>query len=119
MSKDKNLLVKTMGRRDFRKRVISYYNTFAGVYDLAEFFRKGTREAMVRASGCKAGDWVLDICTGTGELALAFARQGIHTVAVDLARNMPKSANKNHLMIIWIFLKPMRSACPFQTNPLM
>ena len=79
-----------MGRRDFRKRVISYYNTFARVYDLGEFFRKGTREAMVRASGCNPGDRVLDICTGTGELALAFARQGIHTVVVDLARDMLK-----------------------------
>ena len=79
-----------MGRRDFRKRVIFYYNTFARVYDLGEFFRKGTREAMVRASGCNPGDRVLDICTGTGELALAFARQGIHTVVVDLARDMLK-----------------------------
>jgi len=77
-----------MQPRDFRKRVLSYYNAFSGVYDLAEFFRKGTREAMVRASGCNAGDRVLDICTGTGELALAFARHGIHTVAIDLARDM-------------------------------
>jgi len=76
--------------RDFRKRVISYYNTFATIYDLGEFFRKGTREAMVQASGCKTGDHVLDICTGTGELALAFARQGFHTVAVDLVRDMLK-----------------------------
>jgi ubiquinone/menaquinone biosynthesis C-methylase UbiE len=76
-----------MGRRDFLKRVIS--------------FRKGTREAMVQASGCKTGDRVLDICTGTGELALAFARQGIHTVAVDLARDMLKigkqKSSNNHL----------------------
>ena len=90
-----------MGRRDFRKRVIFYYNAFAGVYDLTEFFRKGTREAMVQASGCNPGDRVLDICTGTGELALAFARHGIHTVAVDLARDMLKvgrqKSSGNHL----------------------
>lgn len=76
--------------KDYRDRVIFYYNTFARIYDLAEFSRKGTREAMVRASGCKPGDRVLDICTGTGELALAFARHGVQTVAIDLAQDMLK-----------------------------
>lgn len=74
--------------RDFRKRIVFYYNKFAWVYDLAEFFRKSTRSAMVNASGCGPGDMVLEICSGTCELALAFARQGINTVAVDLARDM-------------------------------
>ena len=74
--------------KDFRKRVVFLYNTFAGIYDLAEFFRRGTRGAMVKASGCEPGDRVLEICSGTCELALAFAKQGIQTVAVDLARDM-------------------------------
>ena len=76
--------------RDFRKRVVIYYNIFAGIYDLGEFFRKGTRSAMVEASGCGPGNRILEICSGTCDLVLSFAREGIHTVAVDLVRNMLK-----------------------------
>ena len=73
---------------DFRKRVLYYYNKFAGFYDLSEFFRRGTREAVVQASGCQPRDRVLEICSGTCELALAFSRRNIQIVAVDLARDM-------------------------------
>ncbi len=74
--------------KDFRERIVFYYNTFAGVYDLTEFFRKGTRKAIVNASGCQPGDRVLEICAGTCELALAFTREGVQTTAVDLAHHM-------------------------------
>ncbi len=75
-------------KKDFRKRVLNYYNTFAPTYDLGEFFRRGTRAAVVGASGCQPGDLALEICSGTCELALAFAQRGVRTVAVDLARKM-------------------------------
>ena len=73
---------------DYRDRIKSYYNRFAWAYDLGEFFRRGTRSAVVDASGCTNGDRVLEICSGTCELALAFTRQNIQTVAVDLAHDM-------------------------------
>jgi ubiquinone/menaquinone biosynthesis C-methylase UbiE len=75
-------------KSDFRKRIVFYYNTFARAYDLSEFFRRGTRGAVVQASGCQAGERVLEICSGTCELALAFSRQNIQVVAVDLAHDM-------------------------------
>jgi ubiquinone/menaquinone biosynthesis C-methylase UbiE len=75
-------------KKDFRKRVKSYYNTFAGWYDLSEFFRHNTRRAVVQASGCREGEWALEICSGTCELALAFAHEHIQTVAVDLVESM-------------------------------
>lgn len=74
--------------KDFRTRVLNYYNAFAPTYDLGEFFRRSTRVAVVSASGCQPGDLALEICAGTCELALAFARRGIHSIAVDLARKM-------------------------------
>jgi len=43
-------------------------------------------------SGWHSGEKVLDLCTGTGELALAFARQGAEVVGVDIARGMLKRA---------------------------
>ncbi len=99
--------------KDYRKRVVYFYNTFAGLYDLTEFTRKGTREAMVRASECKPGDRVLDVCTGTGELALAFAIHGAHTVAVDLAHSMLKVGNRKSSSEYLNFLETDATKLPF------
>lgn len=100
--------------RDFRKRVVFYYNKFAGFYDLSEFFRKGTRQAMVKASGCSPGDYVLEICSGTCELALAFARQGVQTVAVDLARDMLRIGSQKSSFNNLEFLETDALKLPFQ-----
>ena len=94
-------------KKDFRKRVLNYYNTFAPTYDLGEFFRRGTRAAVVGASGCQPGDLALEICSGTCELALAFAQRGVRTVAVDLARKMLLLGERNPLIPTWSFWKPM------------
>jgi ubiquinone/menaquinone biosynthesis C-methylase UbiE len=77
-----------MESNDFRKHVLDVYNRFAWLYDTTEFFRRESREMAVRASGVMPGERVLDVCTGTGELALAFARAGARAAAIDLARGM-------------------------------
>lgn len=100
--------------RDFRKRVVFYYNKFAKLYDMSEFFRKSTRQAMVQASGCKPGDRVLEICSGTCELALAFAEKGAHTIAVDLARDMLKIGIQKSSYANLEFLETDALQLPFQ-----
>lgn len=77
---------------NFRNHVLHYYNRFAALYDLGEFIRKGTRRKAMELSGWKPGETVLDLCTGTGELALTFASQGAPVIGVDLARGMLKVA---------------------------
>jgi len=78
---------------NFRRHVLYYYNRFASLYDLGEFIRKGTRHKAMSLSGWKPGEKVLDLCTGTGELALTFASQGAPVIGVDLARGMLKVAS--------------------------
>ena len=86
-------MTTTMGvSGNFRNHVLYYYNRFAALYDLGEFIRKGTRHKAMSLSGWKPGEKVLDLCTGTGELALTFASQGAHVTGVDLARGMLKRA---------------------------
>jgi demethylmenaquinone methyltransferase/2-methoxy-6-polyprenyl-1,4-benzoquinol methylase len=77
---------------DFRAHVLSYYNRFATLYDLAEFIRRGTRRKALSWSGWRRGDKVLDVCTGTGELALTFSRQGAEVLGTDLTRGMLRRA---------------------------
>ena len=85
---------------NFRRHVLHYYNRFAHLYDLGEFMRRGTRRKAIMLSGWHPGERILDLCTGTGELALAFAAQGAKVVGSDIARGMlmramSKSRNSN------------------------
>jgi len=43
-------------------------------------------------SGWQYGEKILDLCTGTGEMALVFASQGAKVVGTDIARGMLKRA---------------------------
>ena len=79
--------------RDFRGHVLYHYNKFAALYDLGEIIRRGTRRKAMVLSGWQPGEKVLDLCTGTGELALTFATQGAAVIGVDLARGMLKVAS--------------------------
>jgi ubiquinone/menaquinone biosynthesis C-methylase UbiE len=78
---------------DFRRHVLHHYNKFATLYDLGEFIRRGTRRKAMELSGWQPGEKVLDLCTGTGELALTFATRGAAVTGVDLARGALKVAS--------------------------
>ena len=79
-------------KNDYRWHVLEHYNRHAFSYDLMEFIRRGTRRKAMVLSGWRPGERVLDLCTGTGELALTFACQGARVVGTDIARGMLKRA---------------------------
>jgi len=49
---------------------------------------KSWRRAAVKALEINAGDTILDIATGTGDLALIAARRGGRVIGIDLSRQM-------------------------------
>ena len=77
---------------DYRRHVLHHYNRHAYLYDVMEFMRRGTRRKAMILSGWRPGERVLDLCTGTGELALTFASEGAKVVGTDIARGMLKRA---------------------------
>lgn len=79
--------------RYYQGHVLKYYNRFARLYDLGEFIRRGTRQKAISLSGWRSGDRVLDLCTGTGALALTFASRGAIVIGCDIARRMLKRAS--------------------------
>lgn len=86
-------MATTTVNHDFRRHVLHHYNKFAVLYDFGEFIRRGTRRKAMTLSGWQPGERVLDLCTGTGELALTFATQGAAVIGVDLARGALKVAS--------------------------
>lgn len=77
---------------NYRWHVLHHYNRYADLYDVMEFIRRGSRRKALALSGWCPGERVLDVCTGTGELALTFASQGARVVGADIARGMLKRA---------------------------
>lgn len=75
---------------------------FAGIskaYDranrvLSVGFDQRWRRAAVRLSGAKAGDRVLDVCAGTGDLSLAFAATGARVTGTDFCPEMLSLAKR-------------------------
>lgn len=89
---------------DYRRHILHHYNRHAYVYDMMEFLRRSTRRKAMVLSGWQQGEKVLDLCTGTGELALNFVSQGAEVVGADIARGMLKRAlNKSpNLTSAWL-----------------
>ena len=84
-------------KRDYRWHILQHYNRHADFYDRMEFIRRGTRRKAMLLSGWRHGDRILDLCTGTGEMALGFAFQGAKVVGTDIARGMLRRAVRKSL----------------------
>ena len=80
----------TRDDEEYRSYITASFDRWARLYDpfLALFRLKGVRRATVEMSGAQPGDRVLDVCTGTGDLALEFARRCDDVVGIDLSPEM-------------------------------
>jgi len=74
---------------DSYDRFARYYDRFVGIFRL-----KGTREKTVEVSDARHEDRVLDVCTGTGDAALEFAKRCKDVTGVDLSTRMLAVAQK-------------------------
>ena len=86
--------------------VRSMFDRIAPVYDamnrvmtagLDRRWRRATAEAVVRP-----GERVLDVCCGTGDLALACAREGARVTGVDFSDRMLERARRKAPHLEWI-----------------
>jgi ubiquinone/menaquinone biosynthesis C-methylase UbiE len=80
----------TTGEQGYRSDNIASFARWARIYDtFAALLRiEGVRRKTVEMSGVQPADRALDVCTGTGEVALAFADQCDDVTGVDLSPDM-------------------------------
>lgn len=98
-----------------------YYQASADVFDsaLASFYDVITfplhwlRRRVVRLSGVAPGMRVVDVATGTGAQARAFADAGAHVVGVDLAARMLAIARRKDRGHATRFVEGDATALPF------
>jgi len=80
-----------------RRYVKSLFTTIAGRYDLITRLLSFGRDqrwkaALIERAGIRAGERVLDLACGTGDLAFAAARCGAEVIGVDLTLTMIEHA---------------------------
>lgn len=73
-----------------------YGSGFATVYDAITWPIRGLRARVAHLAGIESGTRALDVATGTGAQARAFAESGASVVAIDLSPRMLAIARRNH-----------------------
>lgn len=91
---DVSTLGATEQERTYYKFSRRVYSVFAYVYDAVTFPFRSLRQAVVEAARLDAGDTVLDVATGTGAQAFAFAGRVGKVVGIDLSEAMLRVARK-------------------------
>lgn len=90
-----------------------YGSAFAGFYDVIAFPLRWLRKRVVRLVGVRPGMRVLDVATGTGAQARAFANAGAKVVGVDLAPRMLAIARRKNRDRNAMFIEADATALPF------
>jgi len=83
--------------RAYRDMVHEEFRRLAPIYDFFAMLVRGMRRRAAAMAGVPAGGRILDVCTGTGEQALAFARLGYQVDALDLSPDMLAVAARKDL----------------------
>lgn len=83
------------------ERIRSFFGKISGRYDLANHVMslgvdRWWRRVLVRMSGVRTGDSLLDMCCGTGDVAFAFAKycSDLRIVGCDFSEEMIELARK-------------------------
>ena len=77
----------------FTKRV---WDIFAPYYNIVVIPISMVRNKVIDFTNAKKGSKILDVATGTGKQAFAFAKQGYKVTGIDLSEAMLKIANKKN-----------------------
>jgi ubiquinone/menaquinone biosynthesis C-methylase UbiE len=83
--------------REYYLLVRKAFTTLAPFYDTVAAPFSGVRDRVVNFTNAQKGSKILDVATGTGQQAFAFAKKGYEVVGVDLSEamlNMAKKKNK-------------------------
>lgn len=73
-----------------------WFKKWAPIYDLVDIFISGVRDKVVDFTETRNGSKILDVASGTGKQAFAFAKRGYVVEGIDLSEDMLKVANRKN-----------------------
>jgi ubiquinone/menaquinone biosynthesis C-methylase UbiE len=79
-----------------REYIKSFFREHAGIYDIASMPLAGVRKKAADMVKARNGAKVLDVATGTGKQAFAFARKGYQVTGIDLSEEMLQIARRKN-----------------------
>lgn len=81
---------------DYYSYINKLFRRMAPIYDLFTLPVSGVRYKVVDLVNAKKGSRILDVCTGTGQQAFAFGREGYTVIGIDLSEDMLKIAERKN-----------------------
>lgn len=81
---------------DYYPYIKGFFKKFAGIYDIVASPLVTVRKKIIEMAGAGEGAAILDVATGTGKQAFAFARNGYRVTGIDLSGDMLKIARRNN-----------------------
>ena len=114
--KDNKAPSESKDLRDYYSVIERVFTRWASFYDLVVSPIKSVRNRIVNLSGAKPGDKVLDVATGTGKQAFAFAKSGCDVIGIDITEGMLRVARKHNTYKNLSFRQADATSLPFQDN---
>jgi len=86
----------SLPERDYYALTRKAFDVLAPFYDVITMPLARVRQQVVEHTGADKGSTILDVATGTGQQAFAFAKRGYDVVGVDITESMLDIARKNN-----------------------
>jgi demethylmenaquinone methyltransferase/2-methoxy-6-polyprenyl-1,4-benzoquinol methylase len=103
-------------KEEYYSLVKHVFRILAPFYDTATAPISRIRDKVVDFTNARNGSRILDVGTGTGKQAFAFAKRGYDVTGVDLSEDMLRVANKKNKYENAGFLVADASNLPFKDN---
>src|SRR4030043_929297 len=82
--------------KEYDSLIRKVYDILAPFYDIVTMPFSRVRDKVVNFTDARNASKILDVATGTGKQAFAFAKKGCDVIGVDLSEAMLKVANKKN-----------------------
>ncbi len=106
----------TTEEKEYYSLVKKAFDILAPFYDIIVLPVSRVRDKVVNLTNARKGSNILDVATGTGKQAFAFAKRGYAVTGIDLSEAMLKVANKNNKYSNVKFEVADATNLPFEDN---
>lgn len=106
----------TDGNQEYYQYIKKLFKRWSLLYNIAEIFISKVRPQVADFINAEEGSKILDVATGTGKQAFAFAQKGLDVIGIDLSEDMLRIAQKTNTYPNVEFRTADATALPFEDH---